>query len=143
MRVLVDADACPVKDIIIEESKKYSIDVYMYFDNSHIYSDDYSKVIIVDRAKDSVDMKIINDLKENDIIVTQDYGLASIVISKKAKAINNNGLIFNKDNIDKLLFERFIGVKNRRAKIKTKNMKKRNKEMDNNFRKNFLKLIKL
>lgn len=143
MRVLVDADACPVKDIIIEESKKYSIDVYMYFDNSHVYSDDYSKVIIVDRAKDSVDMKIINDLKENDIIVTQDYGLASIVISKKAKAINNNGLIFNKDNIDKLLFERFIGVKNRRAKIKTKNMKKRNKEMDNNFRKNFLKLIKL
>ncbi len=143
MRVLVDADACPVKDIIIEESKKYNIDVYMYFDNSHVYSDDYSKVIIVDRAKDSVDMKIINDLKENDIIVTQDYGLASIVISKNAKAINNNGLIFNKDNIDKLLFERFIGVKNRRAKIKTKNMKKRNKEMDNNFRKNFLKLIEL
>lgn len=143
MRVLVDADACPVKNIILEECKKCNIDVYMYFDNSHIYNDYYSNVIIVDKSKDSVDLKILNDLENDDIVVTGDYGLASIVISKNAKAISNNGLIFTEDNIDKLLFERFLGVKNRRAKIKTKNMKKRNLENDNNFRKNFLKLIKL
>lgn len=143
MRVLVDADACPVKGIILEECIKYNIDLYMYFDNSHIYNDDYSKVIIVDKSKDSVDLKIINDLDKDDIVVTQDYGLASIVISKGAKAINNNGLIFTENNIDKLLFEKFLSVKNRRAKIKTKNIKKRNIEMDDNFRKNFLKLIEL
>lgn len=143
MRVLVDADACPVKNIILEESKKRNILVYMYFDNSHVYNDGYSKVIIVDKSKDSVDINIINDLKEDDIVVTQDYGLASLVISKNAKAINNNGLIFSNNNIDKLLFERFIGIKNRKAKIKTKNMKKRNQKMDNNFRTNFLKLIEL
>ena len=143
MRVLVDADACPVKNIILEESKKRNILVYMYFDNSHVYNDDYSKVIIVDKSKDSVDINIINDLKEDDIVVTQDYGLASLVISKSAKVINNNGLIFSNNNIDKLLFERFIGIKNRKAKIKTKNMKKRNQKMDNNFRTNFLKLIEL
>lgn len=143
MRVLVDADACPVKNIILEESKKRNILVYMYFDNSHVYNDGYSKVIIVDKSKDSVDINIINDLKEDDIVVTQDYGLASLVISKNAKAINNNGLIFSNNNIDKFLFERFIGIKNRKAKIKTKNMKKRNQKMDNNFRTNFLKLIEL
>lgn len=143
MRVLVDADACPVKNIILEESKKRNILVYMYFDNSHVYNDGYSKVIIVDKSKDSVDINIINDLKEDDIVVTQDYGLASLVISKNAKAINNNGLIFSNNNIDKLLFERFISIKNRKAKIKTKNMKKRNQKMDNNFRTNFLKLIEL
>lgn len=143
MRVLVDADACSVKKIILEECIKYNINVYMYFDNSHIYNDDYSKVIIVDKAKDSVDLKIINDLNKDYIVVTQDYGLASIVISMHAKAINNNGLIFTNNNIDKLLFDRFLGVKNRKAKIKTKNMKKRNKKMDDNFRLNFLKLIKL
>ncbi len=143
MRILVDADACPIKNIILEESKKYNISVYMYFDNSHIYNDEYSKVIIVDKSKDSVDLKIINDLHKDDIVVTQDYGLASIVISKNAKAISNNGLIFTKANIDRLLFERFLGIKNRKAKIKTKKMKKRDKIMDDNFRKNFLKLIKL
>ena len=141
MRILVDADACPVKEIILEIAKEKHIDLYMYFDSSHIYSDDYSKVIIVDKSKDSVDLKIINDLKENDIVVTQDYGLASIVISKDAKAINNNGLIFKEDNIDKLLFERFLGLKSRKANIKTKNMKKRNSKMDENFKENFLKLI--
>lgn len=143
MRVIVDADACPVKEIILEVSKEYNLDLYMYFDNSHIYSDDYSNVIIVDKSKDSVDLKIINDLKSDDIVVTGDYGLASIVISKNAKAISNNGLIFTEKNIDKLLFERFLGVKNRKAKIKTKKIKKRDSKMDDNFRENFLKLIKL
>lgn len=143
MRILVDADACPVKEIILEISKEYNLELYMYFDNSHIYSDDYSTVIIVDKSKDSVDLKILNDLKPNDIVVTGDYGLASIVISKNAKAISNNGLIFSESNIDKLLFERFLGVKNRKAKIKTKKIKKRDIKMDNNFKENFLKLIKL
>lgn len=143
MRILVDADACPVKEIILQIAKENNIDLYMYFDNSHIYNDYYSKVIIVDKAKDSVDLKIINDLNGDDIVVTQDYGLASIVISMHARAINNNGLIFTNNNIDKLLFDRFLGVKNRKARIKTKNMKKRDKKMDDNFRLNFLKLIKL
>ena len=143
MRILVDADACPVKDIILDIAKKEKLELYMYFDNSHVYEDNYSKVIILDKSKDSVDMAIINDLKDNDIVVTQDYGLASIVISKKAKAINNNGLIYNSSNIDRLLFERFLGQKFRTANIKTKNMKKRTYEMDKKFKENFLKLIKL
>ena len=143
MRILVDADACPVKDIILDIAKKEKLELYMYFDNSHVYEDNYSKVIILDKSKDSVDMAIINDLKDNDIVVTQDYGLASIVISKNAKAINNNGLIYNSSNIDRLLFERFLGQKFRTANIKTKNMKKRTCEMDKKFKENFLKLIKL
>lgn len=143
MKVLVDADACPVKDIILRISKENKLDLYMYFDNSHIYNDDYSKIIIVDKSKDSVDLKIIDDVRDNDIVVTQDYGLASIIISKNAKAISNNGLIYTSKNIDELLFGRFLGLKSRRAGLKTKNMKKRNQKMNDMFEENFLKLILL
>lgn len=127
MRVLVDADACPVKNIIIEVAKEYNLDVYMYFDNSHEYNDDYSKVIIVDKSKDSVDINILNNMFQDDIVVTGDYGLATLVLSKKGYAINQNGLVYSNDNIDKLLFERFLNSKNRKANIKTKTIKKKNK----------------
>ena len=141
MRILVDADACPVKNIIIEVAKEYNLDVYMYFDSSHEYNDDYSKVIIVDKSKDSVDINILNNMIKEDIVVTGDYGLASLVLSKKGYAINQNGLIYSNDNIDKLLFDRFLGVKNRKANIKTKNIKKRLKENDINFKNSLIKLI--
>lgn len=141
MRVLVDADACPVKNIIIEVAKEYNLDVYMYFDNSHEYNDDYSKVIIVDKSKDSVDINILNNMFQDDIVVTGDYGLATLVLSKKGYAINQNGLVYSNDNIDKLLFERFLNSKNRKANIKTKTIKKRTKENDIKFKNNLIKLI--
>lgn len=141
MKILVDADACPVKNIIIEVAKEYNVEVNMYFDTSHEYDDDYSKVFIVDKSKDSVDINILNNMFKNDIIVTGDYGLASLVISKGGYAINQNGLIYSSNNMDKLLFERFLGVKNRKSNIKTKNMKKRDKRHDIIFRNNLIKLI--
>lgn len=141
MRILVDADACPVKEIILEEAKKRNIEVYMYFDTSHEYNDDYSTIFIVDKSSDSVDINILNNLNESDLVVTQDYGLASLVLSKNAYVLNQNGLIYTKENIDKLLFERFLGKKNRKAHIKTKNMKKRTKELDVKFRESLIYLI--
>lgn len=141
MKILVDADACPVKNIIIEVAKEYNVEVNMYFDTSHEYDDDYSNVFIVDKSKDSVDINILNNMFKNDIIVTGDYGLASLVLSKGGYAINQNGLIYSSNNMDKLLFERFLGVKNRKANIKTKNMKKRDKRYDIIFRNNLIKLI--
>ena len=141
MRILVDADACPVKNIIIEVAKEYNIEVNMYFDTSHEYCDNYSNVFIVDKSKDSVDIAILNNMLKNDIIVTGDYGLASLILSKGGYVINSNGLIYSSNNIDKLLFERFLGLKNRRANIKTKNMKKRNKKYDITFKNNLIKLI--
>ena len=50
MKIIVDADACPVKNIIKETAVKYSIPVVMVCDTSHIINDDYCDVITVDNA---------------------------------------------------------------------------------------------
>ena len=50
MRILVDADACPVKDQIARLAKKRGIAVVMVIDNTHVLSDGYSTVITVDKA---------------------------------------------------------------------------------------------
>ena len=93
MRILVDADACPVKKEILEIAKEKNIEVSMFFDNAHVYEDGYSTVYILDKGADSVDYFLINKTVAGDIIVTQDYGVATMALSKKAYPINQNGLI--------------------------------------------------
>jgi len=141
MRILVDADACPVKQIIVRLAKRYKIPVIMLIDTSHVLNDDYCTVITVDKEADSVDFKLMSLLTREDIVVTQDFGLAAMVIGKGAKAVNQNGLVFSNDNMDKLLMERHIGQKIRRGGGRTKGAPKRTKDDDARFEMAFTKLL--
>ncbi len=141
IQILVDADACPVKDIIVRNAKKRGIPVTMIIDTSHELFDGYSTVVIVDKARDSVDIKLINLLNRGDIVVTQDYGVAAMGLGKGAKVLNQNGLVYNDSNIDRLLFERHLGQKVRRAGGRTGSIKKRSKENDEAFEKALIKLL--
>lgn len=141
MQILVDADACPVKEIIVRIAKKNNVPVTMLIDTSHELYDGYSTIITVDKAIDSVDIKLINILSKEDIVVTQDYGVAAMGLGKGAKVLNQNGLIYTDNNIDRLLFERHIGQKVRRAGGRTGTVRKRSREDDENFERSLLKLI--
>ena len=133
MRMLVDADACPVKQNIVRIAKGRQIPVTMLIDTSHVLSDDYSTVISVDKQRDGVDFKLMQLLKRNDIVVTQDYGLAAMALGKGAHALNQNGLVFSDENIDALLMQRHVSAKKRRAGGRTKGPPKRTLEDDMRF----------
>lgn len=133
MRILVDADACPVKGPIVRLAKKYRLDVIMVIDTSHELDDGYSTVITVDQARDSADIKLINLLQADDIVVTQDYGVAAMALGKGARALNQNGMVYGQDNMDRLLFERHLKQKIRRAGGKTGTVKKRTAADDESF----------
>ncbi|MBS4024989.1 MAG: YaiI/YqxD family protein [Clostridia bacterium] len=133
MKILVDADACPVKQIIVKVAREHGIQVIMFIDTSHIINDGYSEVITVDKARDSVDIALLNKVARGDIVVTQDYGVAAMAMPKGAKVINQNGMIYSDENIDKLLFERHMSQKARRSGQKTSGPRKRTKEDDVRF----------
>lgn len=141
MKILVDADACPVKEEILKVAKKHHLDVHMFFDTAHVYEDGYSTVYILDKGADSVDYALINKTTKGDIVVTQDYGVATMALSKQALAINQNGLIYTDDNIMTLLSKRAHSQKIRRHK-NLKGPKKRIKKDDITFMKNLEKLVK-
>ena len=141
MQILVDADACPVKTIIVRLAKQQQIPVTMLIDTSHELKDGYSKIITVDKQADSVDYALMALLTRDDIVVTQDFGLAAMVIGKGAKAVNQNGLVFTDANMDKLLMERHIGQKIRRGGGRTKGPAKRTKEDDARFEAAFERLL--
>ena len=141
MRILVDADACPVKEIIVRVAKKRNIPVVMLIDTSHQLYDGYSEIITVDKQADSVDFALMGLLGGGDIAVTQDYGLAAMVLGKGARAVNQNGLVYTNENIDKLLMERHIGQKVRRGGGRTKGPAKRTKEDNARFEALFSEML--
>ena len=141
MRILVDADACPVKQIIVRIARKRGIPVIMIIDTSHELNDGYSQVITVDKQADSVDYALMGILTKDDLVVTQDFGLAAMVMGKGARAINQNGMVYTNDNIDRLLLERHIGKEVRRSGGRTKGPAKRSREDDERFEAAFMTLI--
>ena len=141
MKILVDADACPVKEIIVRLAKQRQIPVTMLIDTSHHLNDGYSKIITVDKQADSVDFALMGLLAREDIVVKQDYGLAAMVLGKGARVVNQNGLVYTNENIDKLLMERHIGAKVRRGGGRTKGPAKRTKEDNERFEAAFVMLL--
>lgn len=141
MRIVVDADACPGRDVIEKAAKENNIEVIMFSDINHAITSDYSTVKIVDSGFQSVDMKIANEAENGDIIITQDYGVAAMVLGKGCYAISPTGYIYDNNNIDRLLFERHLSAKARRGGKKTSGPKKRTEEDNNRLYRNILKLI--
>lgn len=135
MKIIVDADACPVKEIILETASKYNIPVTMVTDTSHIMYDMPCEVITVDNGHDSADIAIANLVKKGDIAVTQDYGLACMLMAKGAHIINQNGFLYTNENIDALLFRRHISAKQRRGGKRSGHINARTAEDDKRFAK--------
>jgi len=142
MKILVDADACPVKQIIVRVAKEYNLAVTMFIDTSHVIDDGYSGVVTVDKQRDSADIALINRTSSGDVVVTQDYGLAVMVLGKGAVPVNQNGMIYSDENMDRLLFERHLAQKVRRSGGRTSGPGKRTKEDDVKFEAAFRRLVK-
>lgn len=91
MQILVDADACPVRAQIEDVARKYMVPVTMLCDTHHVLRSDYCRVRRVDAGKDAVDIALTNLCRPGDIVVTQDFGLASLVLNKGAYVIHHSG----------------------------------------------------
>lgn len=141
MRILVDADACPAKDIIVSVARERSVPVIMVADTAHELDDGYSSVRIADKGPDSADFLLISLLQKGDVVVTQDYGVAAMALGKGAKALDPNGMAYTDENIGILLVKRHIGRKIRRGGGRTKGPGKRTAKDDGEFRKALHELV--
>ena len=161
MHIYVDADACPVVDIIENKARKYKVSVTLLCDTNHVLSSAYSEVMLVGAGADAVDYKLISICHKGDIVVSQDYGVAAMALGKGAYAIHQYGKWYTDENIDRMLMERHLNKKARRGSarnhIKGRTMfgghrlcadrsgsgdpKKRTNEDDERFAQSFEKLV--
>jgi uncharacterized protein YaiI (UPF0178 family) len=128
MKILIDADGCPVVDLTINIAKKFNIQVILICDTAHQLEREGAETVTISQGADAVDFALVNRVNKGDIVITQDYGLAAMVLSKQANVMNQNGLRYTDDNIDQLLFTRYVSKKVRIAGGRVKGPKKRQKE---------------
>lgn len=115
MKIYVDADACPVISIVEQLAKENNIEVTLLCDTNHVLDSDYSEVKIIGAGADAVDFALINLCKKNDIVVTQDYGVAAMALGKGAYAIHQSGKWYTDENTDQMLMERHLGKKSKKS----------------------------
>ena len=135
MKLVIDADGCPVVALAVKTAEKYGVRCVLVCDTAHTFSNVHTEIITVSQGADSADFRIVNLLNAGDIVVTQDYGLAAMCLAKNATALNQNGLIYSEKNMDELLLSRHIHKKVRRAGGRMKGPKKRTKQQDEAFEK--------
>ena len=141
MKILIDGDGCPVIDVALEIARRYAIEVIIFCDTSHHIEKAGAVTKMVTKGSDAVDFVLVNEAQAEDIVVTQDYGLAAMVLAKKAQAINQNGLVFSDDNLSSLLFSRHVAKEVRRQGGRTKGPKKRDPKQNEAFKASFTKLL--
>ena len=117
MQIFVDADACPVVDIVETIAGKYNISTTLLCDTNHILYSDYSEVIVVGAGTDAVDYKLISICHKWDVVVSQDYGVAAMALGKGAYAIHQSGKWYTNENIDQMLMERHLNKRQDAALI--------------------------
>ena len=135
MRVLIDADACPVVDIAVALCKEFHAECILMCDTAHAMQRDGAQTLIFDKGTDSVDFALVNRVKSGDIVITQDYGLASMCLAKCARILHQDGWEYTQFNISGLLEQRHAAKKFRIAGGRTKGPTKRCPEQDESFRK--------
>ena len=145
MHIYVDADACPVIRIVENIARKYNIETTLICDTNHVLTSDYSDVVTVSAGADAVDFKLVNLCTRDDIVVTQDYGVAAMALSKGAYAIHQSGKWYTNDNRERMLMQRHITKCAKRASSKNhiNGPKKRSNEDNIHFAESFEKLVLL
>lgn len=133
MRLLIDADACPVVDIAIRTAKKHGVPVTLVCDDAHEMRREGAETVTVLRGADSADLRLVNLLSRGDIVVTQDYGLAALCLARGARALDQNGRIYDDENIDSLLGMRHVAARVRRGGGRLKGPPKRERSRDAAF----------
>jgi len=133
MKIIVDADACPKNalQICMDLGKKYLVPVWTVASFNHNIESDHH--IIVDSDSQAADIKVINLTEAGDVVVTQDWGLASMVLGKPAYCLSPVGREFRAETIEFLMEERETKAKVRRSGGRTKGPAKRTGKDDQNF----------
>ena len=133
MTVLIDADGCPVVDIVVRLCREFAVPCLLLCDTAHEFHRDGAQTFVFDKGADSVDFALANRAQDGDLVITQDYGLASLCLARGAAVFHQDGWEYTAYNIDALLFSRHEARKFRASGGRTKGPQKRTARQNAEF----------
>lgn len=131
--IYVDADGCPVIEETLQAGEDFGFPVTLVCDTSHTFHYENVVVLMADQGRDSTDLLLLSHVKKGDIVVTQDYGLAALVLSKEGYPISCSGIPYTTENINRLLTMRHVGSVERKHGNYGRHAKKRTQQDDDAF----------
>ena len=132
-RILIDADACPRQALLIAQAlgEELGWPCVTYASYNHQLNSDNH--VVVDAGPQAVDLRLTNEARAGDIVVTQDIGLAALILGKRARALTPQGKIFDPEQIDFDLEERNVKARFRRGGGRTRGPAARTAQDDLRF----------
>ncbi|MFS8581375.1 MAG: DUF188 domain-containing protein [Limnochordales bacterium] len=97
--------------------------------------------VTVGDAPDEADLAVVNRTRPGDIVVTQDWGLAALVLGKGARCLSPAGYEYTPQRIDFQLHERHVKAKHRRAGGRTRGPRARTDADDQRFERTLRRLL--
>ena len=105
--ILVDADACPVKEEIYRVARRHRLPVRVVANSwMQTPSDSLVELKVVSGAFDAADDWIAEQATEKDLVVTADIPLAARCLEKGAKVLGHRGRPFTEESIGEALASR-------------------------------------
>lgn len=144
MKLFIDGDGSPVKDAAIAVAYTFSIPVVIVTSIDHYSTKEYTgqvQFVYVDQGADAADYRIVQLIQAKDILITQDYGLAALVLPKGVRVLHHLGYEYTKETIDGLLEQRYFSAKIRKSGEHTKGPKPFTKEDSEAFKKALTTLL--
>lgn len=86
--ILIDADGCPVVDLTVQIGRAHGVPVKILCDTAHRIQRKSAETLVFDKGADSVDFALVNRVTPGDIVITQDYGLATMCLARRARVLN-------------------------------------------------------
>lgn len=144
MKIIIDADASPVKNEIIQLAQEFELEVVFVSSIAHYSNEiypDFVRTVYVEKGADQADFKIVQLAQKGDVIVTQDYGLASLLLPKGCYVVHHKGQAYTDENIDQLLQSRHLNALRRQSGERTKGPRPFTQEDRQIFKRFFHKLL--
>lgn len=142
MRILIDADGCPVVSACVACARRFDVPAVILCDEAHAIEREGAETVTVSKGADSVDFHLVNMAQPGDVVVTQDYGLAAMALARRARALNQNGMEYTPENIDGLLLARHTARKIRSGGGRIKGPRKRTRAEDEAFERALERIIR-
>ena len=141
MRIVVDADGCPVVDEAIAVAKEFSLPCLLLCDTSHRFEREGAQTLVFAKGADSVDFALVNLVQKGDIVITQDYGLAAMCLARGVQILHQDGMEYTAFNIDALLLARHTAKKIRSGGGRLKGHAKRSPQQNVAFYQSLRSLV--
>jgi uncharacterized protein len=107
MLIMVDADACPVKQEVYRVARRYGLKVMLVANSPmNLPQEDGISLVVVNGQMDAADDWIVSHAARNDVVITGDIPLAARCVKIGARVLEPRGYVFTETTISNALANR-------------------------------------